>query len=217
MTDTQLQKEVLAELEFEPEVHPERIGVSVQNGVVTLSGQVESCSQKLAAERVVKRVYSVKALVDALEVHLPARDGISDEELASAALSTIAQLGGSLRDAIRITVRDGYLILEGELDWQYQRLLAEDAVGRLQGVRGVRNHIAVYPPVTSTNVRRQIEASVRRSMGEMGDLDVRCDDGRVILSGTVPSLEIGERVEQAAWRAAGVAAVENCLVVGAET
>lgn len=216
MTDTQLHSEVLAELEFEPEVHPERIGVSVQNGVVTLSGQVESYSQKLAAERVVKRVYSVKALVDALEVHLPARDEISDEELASATLSTLAQLGSSFRDAVRVTVREGYVILEGEVNWQYQRLLAEDAVSRLHGVRDVRNHLVVHPPVASSNVRRQIEASLRRSLGEIDDLDIRCDDGQVILCGTVPSLEFGERVEKAAWRAAGVAAVENRLVVSVE-
>ena len=116
MTDKQLHDEILAELEFEPEVHPERIGVAVRNGVATLSGQVDSYCQKLAAEHVVKRVYSARAVVNDLEVALPARDEVSDSDLARAAVQAIDGLTLVPRDSVRLTVRDGHVILEGELE-----------------------------------------------------------------------------------------------------
>lgn len=214
MTDQQLHNEILAELEFEPAVHPERIGVSVENGVVTLSGHVDSYSQKLAAERVVKRVYSAKALVDHLEVSLSSRDEMPDSELAQAAVRAVESLATVPRDSVRITVREGHLLLEGTVDQHFQRLAAEKAVCHLRGVRGVRNHIQVREGASAEDVRERIEASLHRC-GELtaGRVDVLALDGRVILTGSVPSLRERDEAEQAAWRAPGVTTVENRLTV----
>jgi osmotically-inducible protein OsmY len=214
MTDQQLHEEILAELAFEPEVHPERIGVSVEHGVVTLSGHVDSYSQKLAAERVVKRVYSAKAVVDDLEVRLPGRDEVPDTELAEAAIRAIEGLSQIPRDSVRITVRDGHLSLEGKVEWQYQRRAVENAIRHLRGVRGVRNHIALTQPAASKEVQQEIVAALRRSAEVEGaGITVESFQGKVTLHGTVSSLREWEAAERAAWRAVGVTEVENRLVI----
>jgi len=214
MTDKQLHDEILAELSFEPEVHPERIGVSVEHGVATLSGHVESYSQKLAAECVVKRVYSAKAVVDDLEVRLPARDEVPDPDLAQAAVQAIEGLIQVPRDSIRITVRDGHLILEGKVEWQYQRQAVENAVRHLRGVRGVQNHIALTQPAAPGEVRQQIVAALGRSADVEGaGITVESCNGKVMLHGRVSCLREREEAERAAWRASGVTEVENRLAV----
>lgn len=214
MTDTQLHDEILAELDYEPEVHPERIGVSVENGVVTLSGHVDNYSQKLAAERVVKRVYSAKALVDELEVQIPARDGVPDSDLGQAAVRAIDGLTQVPQDAFRITVRDGHLILDGEVEWQYQRQAAKNAVRHLRGVRGVVNRIQLEQSAPPGEGREQIVAALRRSAEVEGDgIIVESSTGKVLLQGRVSSLRECEEAEQAAWRAPGVREVDNRLAV----
>lgn len=214
MTDQQLHTEILAELEFEPEVHPERIGVSVENGVVTLSGHVDSYSQKLAAERVVKRVYSAKALVDHLEVRLSSRDEVPDAELAEAAVQAVDHLTTVPPDSVRITVREGHLRLDGTVDQHFQRLAAETAVRHLRGIRGVSNHVEVRPGASVEDVRLQIEASLQRCAEvDAGGIGVAAMDGRVTLTGNVRSLRERDEAEQAAWRAPGVTSVENRLAV----
>lgn len=214
MTDEQLHNEILAELEFEPEVHPERIGVSVRNGVATLSGQVDSYCQKLAAEHVVKRVYSARAVVNDLEVALPARDEVSDTDLARAAVQAIDGLALIPPDSVRITVRDAHAILEGELEWQFQRGAVEDAIHRLRGVRGVRNHITLANAAPAGEVRQKIVDALRRSAEVEGEaIVVESHNGRVGLKGTVSSLHEREEAERAAWRAPGVTEVENHLTV----
>jgi osmotically-inducible protein OsmY len=143
MTDKQLHEEILAELEFEPEVHPERLGVAVENGVATLTGHVDGYAQKLAVERVVRRVYSARAVVDELEVELPGRDEVSDAELAQAALKTLDGLATMNPDEVRVIVRRGHIRLEGQVRFSYQRQLAETAMHHLRGLRGLSNHITV--------------------------------------------------------------------------
>lgn len=214
MTDKQIHDEVLAELEFEPEVHPERIGVSVEDGVVTLSGRVDNYAQKLAAERVVRRVYSARAVVNHLEVHLPARDEVADDELARAALRVLDGLADVPRDSIRITVRNGHLELEGTVDWHFQRQAVHTALERLRGVRGVVDRIRVREAETPANVRELIEGSLRRSGLDTRSITVEVAGGRVILSGSVRSLRERDEAAFAAWRAAGVTGVENRLEVG---
>ena len=145
MTDRQLQGEVLAELACEPGLHPERIGVSVEDGVVTLCGHVDTYRQKLAVERVVKRVYSAKGIVDQLEVRLPSRDEVPDDQLARVVISTIAQLSDFPTDAVRVTVRDGHVVLQGKLERSEQRTLAHAVIQYLRGVRGIFDHLEVQP------------------------------------------------------------------------
>jgi osmotically-inducible protein OsmY len=214
MTDKQLHDEILAELDYEPEVHPERIGVSVENGVVTLSGHVDSYRQKLAAERVVKRVYSAKAVVDELEVRLPSRDEVPDQDLARAAVRTLETMGVAPPDSVRITVREGHLLLDGEVDWHYQRQATEMALRHLRGVRGVKNHLRVRETASPEDVRERIDASLRRlAEVEADGISVETVGGMAILRGQVRSLREREDVEQAAWRAPGVSEVENRLII----
>ena len=153
-----LHAEILAELEYEPELHPERIGVSVEDGVVTIYGHVDSYSQKLAAERVVKRVYSAKAIVDQLEVELPSRDEVPDDELAHAALRAVGELDTIPPDSIRVTVRNAHLALEGVVDWYCQRDAAEAAVRPLRGARGVTNHIRVREELPPEGITEFVES-----------------------------------------------------------
>jgi len=213
MTDKQLHDEVLEELAFEPEVHPERIGVSVENGVVTLSGHADSYSQKLAAERVVKRVYSAKAVVNDLEVRLPARDEVPDADLAEAAVQAIEQLSQVPADSVRITVRDRHVILDGKVDWHYQRQAAENAVRHLRGIRGVLNHITISGTAVPEEAERQIADSLRRSTEDRGEISVEVADQKVTLLGCVACLRDREEAENAAWRVPGIIEVDNRLMV----
>lgn len=213
MTDKQLHDEILAELAYEPEVHPERIGVSVENGVVSLSGHADSYSQKLAAEHVVKRVYSAKAVVNNLEVRLPARDVVPDADLAQAAVQAIEQLTQVPGDTVRITVRDGHVILDGKLDWHYQRQAVENTVRHLRGVRGVLNHITISETAVPDEAGTQIEASLRRSIEDGGAITVEISDRTVTLLGRVSSLRERDEAEWTAWRLPGIVEVDNRLLV----
>lgn len=213
MTDKQLRNEILAELEFEPEVHPERIGVSVEDGVVALAGHVDSCSQKLAAERVVKRVYSARAIVNDLEVRLPSRDQMPDTDLAQAVIRTIDGLTQLPPYAIRVTVRDGHVTLEGAVEWQYQRDIAVSTVQHLRGVRGVLNHIALAESAAPEELSRDVIASLRRSADQPDDINVEYSDGKVVLRGSVSCLRERDEAERTAWRARGVFEVDNRLTV----
>jgi len=210
MTDKQLHDEILAELRFEPELHPERIGIGVEDGVVTLSGHVDSYAQKLAAERVVRRVYSAKALVDHLEPVIPARDEVEDSELAHAAVSALAMASTVPQDSVHVVVDHGHLALDGLVDWNYERRAAEEAVQHLRGLRGVMNHIRVRDRAISGDVLGQIHGALHRSAALNGcDINVQVAEGTVLLRGTVSSLLARDAAEQAAWRAPGVTAVCN--------
>jgi len=213
MTDKQLQDEILAELAYEPEVHPERIGVSVENGVVSLSGHADSYSQKLAAERVVKRVYSAKAVVNDLEVRLPTRDVVPDADLAQAAVQAVERLTQVPGDSVRITVRDGHVILDGKLDWHYQRQAVENSVRHLRGVRGVLNHITISEAAVPEEAGRLIEGSLRRSSEDGGAITVEISDRTVTLLGRVSCLRERDEAETAAWGVPGIIQVDNRLAV----
>lgn len=214
MTDKQLQLEVLQELEFEPEVNSARIGVAVEHGVVTLSGRVHCYPQKLAAERAARRVYSAKAVVDDLEVVLSARDEVPEEDLARAAVQTVEALAILPPDTVRITVRDSHLVLEGTVEWQFQRQAAEHAVRHLRGVRGVLNHINLKPHPAPDDAETRLQAALQRSLAAEGNqVKIQVEDHTVTLCGTVRSLNDREAAVHAAWRMPGVTRVEDCLVV----
>lgn len=150
MTDQQLQGEILAELACESELRPERIGVSVEGGVVTLSGHVDNYRQKLAVERVVKRVYSAKGVVDDLEVRLNSRDEVPDDELAREAIQAISQLSEVPPDTVRVTVRDGHMTLEGKLDCPELATQIRWVVRYLRGVRGILDHLEIERQLVAT-------------------------------------------------------------------
>jgi osmotically-inducible protein OsmY len=214
MTDKRLQQAVMDELDFEPGVRSTDIGVSVHEGVVTLSGFVDSYGDKFDAERTVKRVFGVKGLANDLEVKLPYAAQRPDPEIAEAAVHALAAAGSVPQRRIQVTVREGVVILEGEVDWKFQSMAAEDALRRLSGVRDVRNHITVKPHVSLPDVQSKIEEALRRSAEvEARHITVEAADGKVTLRGTVHSWHEETEAVNAAWRAAGVTWVDNRLTV----
>src|SRR3954468_3777352 len=162
-TDAELQREVIDELVWEPSVDAAHIGVSVKDGVVTLSGYVSSYAEKYAAERAAKRVHGVKALANELEVRLPGSGQRTDVDIAAAAVRALKSNVSVPADKIKVTVSKGWVKLEGEVDWQYQKHAAERGVRYLPGVVGVTNLITVKPHVAPSEVKAKIEDALKRS------------------------------------------------------
>lgn len=213
-TDSDIKRDVESELFWDPDLNPTDIAVTVKDGVVTLTGFTSSFTAKYRAERDAKRVKGVVAVANDIQVRLPGSDERPDPELAREAAKAIQQelpVSGSM---IKATVRNGWITLEGDVEWNYQRERAESAVRRLRGVKGVINLIAIRPRVSPTQVREKIEAALRRSAEvDAKNISVEANGGEVILRGTVHSWAERQEAERAAWRAPGVNKVENRLVV----
>lgn len=213
-TDLQLQRDLLDELAWEPSVKASDIGVAVHQGVVTLTGRIESFTEKERAERACKRVMGVRAVANDLEVALPALAERDDTDIARAAARALEWNTLIPKDRISVTVRGGWVTLEGEVDWKYQRDAAYRAVVDLSGVRGVINSIQVSPRVEARDVRGKIESALTRSAHlDAEKIQVQTIANRVILRGVVRSWAERDDAERAAWSAPGVGQVESHLEI----
>jgi len=212
--DVDLQRDVFDELKWEPAVHSTDIGVIVKDGVVTLEGVVDSYPEKWAAERAAKRVSGVKALALELEVKLPGFGKQSDADIAEAAENALKWDVLVPQDRIKVTVEKGFLTLEGQVDWEFQRSAAKRAVQYLTGVKGVANEITVEPKVAPTDVKAQIEAALKRNaILDAQQIKVQADGGKVTLRGNVRSWAERDEAEAAAWAAPGVNEVTDFIAV----
>ncbi len=209
-----LQRDVLDELQWEPSVDAAEIGVTVHNGVVTLTGRVPSYSEKVTAERVAKRVHGVKAVANDIEVRPKGAGERTDTDIAQAAVDALKWKSPVPEDRIKVSVSKGWVTLEGEVDWHYQKEATEEAVRHLLGVRGVLNQITIKPKVSAPEVQSLIEAAFRRSAHlDAGKVRVESRDGTVILRGEVHSWSERQEAERTAWSAPGVTQVENHITI----
>jgi osmotically-inducible protein OsmY len=214
MTDTDLKKNVQNALDWEPSLDAGDIGISVEQGVVTLRGNVPSYAEKMTAERVVLRVFGVKAVANDLAVHIPTAFERTDTEIAQAAVSALKWNTVVPSERVTVAVEKGWVTLGGTLDWHYQREAAARAVRDLTGVQGLLNNITVASPIRTTDVREKIEAAFKRSAEiDARRINVAAKDSKIILSGNVRSWAERQEAERAAWAAPGVTQVEDRLVV----
>jgi osmotically-inducible protein OsmY len=189
--------------------------VAVKDGVVTLTGFVRSYIEKYEAERDAKRVSGVVALANDLEVRLPSSDERPDPEIAREAVTALKAQLPVTYEHITPVVKDGWITLEGEVEWNYQRDLAERAVQRLKSVKGVTNLINLKPRVAPSEVKRKIEEALKRQAElEADEITVEANGGEVILRGKVRSWAERKEAERAAWQAPGVTKVDNRITVG---
>lgn len=212
-TDTQLQKDVMDEIKWEPSTTAAQIGVAASNGVVTLTGEVASYAEKWAVERASQRVDGVKGIAEELTIKPCGEHVKNDTEIAAAAVSSL-KWHVWVPSTIQATVAQGWVTLSGTVDWDYQRNAAHDSICFMPGVKGVSNNITLKPTVQPTSVKNAIEkAFVRSAELDATTVQVAANGGAVTLSGSVRTWGEKDQAASAAWNAPGVNSVKNDIAV----
>jgi osmotically-inducible protein OsmY len=215
-SDSEIKRDVENELQWDPDIKPDDIAVAVKEGAVALSGFVRSYSQKRQAEADAKYVTGVLAVANDIEVHLPIIHKRPDPDIAREVVSALkAQLRYSWK-CIRAVVRNGWITLEGQVEWNYERERAEEAARRIRGVKGITNTIELRPRAAPLEVKAKIEEAFERNAEmDANKIIVEAHSGEVILHGTVRSWAEWREAERASWGAPGVIKVDNRLTISA--
>ncbi|MGI5523639.1 BON domain-containing protein [Micromonospora sp. CA-259024] len=213
--DQRIQRDVLAELAWDARLQPNEIGVTVDEGVVTLTGFVDGAARSWAATRCVQRVRGVRAVTDEIEVRLPGTPGRTDSEVAIAASRALEWDSFVPAERLDVTVAKGWVMLRGEVEFGWQRRAAEGELRRLDGVRGITNLIEVRPPAppATDRLRRDVQRALLRTLGAER-VTVEVDGDTLVLAGVVRSWWERDQVERVAWSAPGVRVVHDQLLVG---
>jgi len=214
MTDKELKHQVQNALDWEPSLDATDVGVSVDQGVVTLRGNVPSYAEKMTAEHVALRVFGVRAVANDVSVRLSSASERTDTDIAQAAVAALKWNSVIPKDRVAVAVTDGWITLSGPVNWRYEKDAAARTVRDLTGVKGVINDIVVQPQLRTTDIREKIEAAFKRSAElDARRISVATEDGKVILSGNVHSWAERQEAERAAWAAPGVKQVDDRLSI----
>ena len=214
-SDIQIQKDVMDELKWEPFLKTSEIGVAVKNGIVTLSGQVDTYSKKLSAEKAAKRMAGVKAIAEDIQIGVSPAYNKPDTEIAEAVLNALKWHTVVQEEKLKIKVENGNVTLEGEVEWEFQRINAKTAIENIAGVRSVINLITVKPKIAASDIERKISAAFHRNATiDAGKITAEVMGSRVTLRGMVRSFTEKEDAENAAWAAPGVTGIDSKLEIG---
>jgi osmotically-inducible protein OsmY len=213
-SDKELQTNVTDELLYNPSIDAAHLGVTANDGVVTLSGNVGSLPERHAAKRTATRVWGVKAVTDGMMVLDPGMSGPKDADIAEAARQMLSWAVDVPSDTVKASVRDHTITLSGTVTWHYQREAAARAVMYMKGVIAVKNTISLTATAPAAGLKAEIEAAIlRNAQLDSREITVDVDGGEVTLRGNVPSWADGHQAEYVAWSACGVANVKNHLTI----
>ena len=211
-SDIQIQKDVMEELKWNPFLSASQIGVSVQDGIVTLSGLVDTYSKKKAAEKAAKGIAGVKAVAMDIQVGSSPSYAKTDTEIASAVMNALKWHSAVRDEKIKVKVENGVVTLEGEVEWDFQRRNAVTAIEDLTGVTSVFNMITIRPQITPDDIHKKITSAFHRSATvDANEISVEIAGSKATLRGKVRSLAEKDDAERAAWSAAGISFVDNRL------